>query len=144
MWLIKYSRPLVLFLLIAICGPFGIWLMETGHRWLPLLVIVGYMVVANIVMRKLPRLAMSPEENRRLLLRVAASTRRLGFMSAIGLGVTTLLLLIVGFRIEGLPRWGVALALLWSWFLVWCYFRGTEWYKRRAEALGHEIQRENK
>ena len=132
----KYSRPIVQLSLIVVFGSLAFWSVKAGYRWMPLLALVAYLVTCGIILPKLPRPIFNAKEAHDKVSNAAAALRRLAVVSLIGLSVTTLLLLVSGLKMNGVPRWGIVLTLLWSWFLVWCYFRGARWYKNRAATLG--------
>ena len=133
MWAIKYSRILVQLFLVAAYLAVAIWAVRAEHRWIPLLALAAYFAANMLILPRLPRPKMTSQEIHFSMQKVASSYRRLAVMSTFGLTLTTLMLLLTRFRLQGLPGWAVVLTLLWAWFLLGCYFWCARWYRRKAE-----------
>jgi len=126
---LKYFRALVLLSLVAVCLALSLWLVETGHRRLPLLVIAGYFVVTPLVMRKLPRSITGPIESRGILVMLASSLRFIGFVFAL---VCAIALFSYPFLNNPLPLWVAIPMLLWWGLWVWGAFWGSKWIRSKA------------
>ena len=116
----RYSRLMVLFGGAFACVAINVWLIETGHyRW-PLIVLVAYFGGVALVMRRLPPLSTDPQQIRGYQFKGSRAVRRMGWIYIAGLVLGTLNVLSGG--AQGIPWWGIVLALGWSGFLIWSCF----------------------
>ena len=98
-----------------VCLPLALWAVKTGHRWVPLLLFLAYLVAANLISRMLPQTPAVPIESRQILQMLTRTLRFLGFVFGAGCIAAALSLPFGGFR--GLPRWAVVLTL--AWWSLW-------------------------
>jgi RsiW-degrading membrane proteinase PrsW (M82 family) len=136
----KHSRIFFLFSVSFACVALNFWLIKAGHYRLPLAVFVGAVALIVLAFRKLPQPPVPPDEIQRNLLKTATGLRRLGFIGVVGFVVSILSFSRDEFK--GLPDWGVVIAFLWGGFVVWCYFWGARWCKRKAEELSAGMKRD--
>jgi hypothetical protein len=123
----RYSRLIVLFGGAFACVAINFWLIRTGqYRW-PLVVFVVYLVGVSVVIRKLPPVTRDTEEIRGHQFKASRAARRMGWIYVAGLVLGTLNFLSGG--ANGIPWWGIVLAMGWSGFLIWSCF----WIARRLK-----------
>jgi hypothetical protein len=108
----RYSRLIVLFGGAFACVAINFWLIRTGqYRW-PLVVFVVYLVGVSVVIRKLPPVTRDTEEIRGHQFKASRAARRMGWIYVAGLVLGTLNFLSGG--ANGIPWWGIVLAMGWS------------------------------
>lgn len=129
MWVKKYSRIVVLFLLILAFGATAFWGARHGQRWTSLLAFVIYMVAATLILPRLPSPIAHPIAVRDLLNLAAGTVRFLGFVAALGcvLGVVS-----HSFLSNPLPLWLLGPVLLvWAAWACGCFWL-AKWISKKA------------
>lgn len=141
MWLIRYSRLLAQLLLLLTCAPIGIWQIQLGHRWAPVILFLVYLCASSIIRRTLPAPNLELEQIQRIRTASSSWHRVLAISNAVGLSILTVLLLLARFRMGQIPPWLLVLPLVFGWFWVWYHFRTAKVLKKPASASAQVPQK---
>jgi hypothetical protein len=116
---------------MLVCLPLALWAVNKGHRWLPLLLFVAYLILAQLISRMLPRPAAVRFESQQLLQMLASLFRFLGIAVVSAALAAVLSMPMGGFK--GLPRWATVLMLAWWLFVALVFVLAARWVRRKTK-----------